>query len=117
MTTLIGQLETKEHRLDGVAVLSVAGEVDLATAPDLCACLAEHRGERLVVDLTEVGFCDSCGLRALLGEAHESRIMGGRAVVVIPSAGQVRNLIDMTGLATLIEVFGDRDAAVARLQR
>jgi anti-anti-sigma factor len=117
VTTAIGQLEIQEHSQDGVPVLSVEGEVDLASAPDLCACLAAHRGERFVVDLTQVAFCDSCGLRALLGEAHESRIMGGRSVVVIPSRGQVRNLIDMTGLATMIEVTGDLDAAVARLHR
>ena len=115
--TTAGLLEIEEHTEDGVAVLVAEGELDLATAPQLCACLLAHRGERFVVDLTGVGFCDSSGLRALLGEAHEGRIVGGRSVVVVPPSGQVRNLIDLTGLATMLEVTDDLAVAVRRLAR
>ena len=116
MVTTAGLLEIEETTQDGVSVLALEGELDLASAPDLCACLMAHRGERLVVDLSHVMFCDSSGLRALLGEAHECRIMGGRSVVVIPPEGQVRSLIDLTGLASVLEVTEDLGGAVGRLQ-
>jgi anti-anti-sigma factor len=110
-------LEIEETSQDGVCVLAFEGELDLATAPRFCAWLTAHRGQRFVVDLSHVGFCDSSGLRALLGEAQECRIAGGRSVVVIPSAGHVRTLIDLTGLASTLEVTDDLGVAVARLQR
>jgi anti-anti-sigma factor len=116
LVTTAGTLEIEESTQDGVPVLSVEGELDLASAPGLCKCLTAHRGKRFVVDLSHVMFCDSSGLRALLGEAHESRIMGGRQVVVIPSRGQVRTLIEMTGLTDVLEVADDRAGAVGRLQ-
>ena len=110
-------LEIEETAHDGVNVLSVAGELDLATAPDLCTCLKAHRRERFVVDISRILFCDSSGLRALLGEAHECRVAGGRSVVVIPSEGQVRQLFDMTGLSSSPGVTDDFSAAVGQLQR
>ena len=110
-------LEIEETARDGVSILSVAGELDLATAPDLCTCLKAHRRERFVVDVSRILFCDSCGLRALLGEARECRVAGGHSIVVIPSEGQVRQLFDMTGLSSIDGVTDDFAAAVEHLQR
>ena len=65
-----------EHMESGVRVIAVAGELDIATAPRLCARLdatRTGRRPRLLVDLTDVDFCDSTGLRALLGAASEVR--------------------------------------------
>jgi anti-anti-sigma factor len=117
LVTTAGSLEIEETTHDGVPVLAVAGELDLASAPDLCRRLTAHRGERFVLDLSHLMFCDSSGLRALLGEAHECRIMGGRSVLVIPPRGQVRSLVEMTGLTVALEVSEDLDSAVGRLRR
>ena len=110
-------LEIEETARDGVRILTIGGELDLATAPDLCTCLKAHRRERFVVDISRLAFCDSSGLRALLGEAHECRVAGGRSFVVIAAEGQVRQLFDMTGLSSLTNVTDDLSAAVERLQR
>jgi anti-anti-sigma factor len=117
VTATLGLLGIEEHNQDGVPVLAVEGELDLASAPSLCTRLMTHRRERFVVDLSHVGFCDSSGLRALLGEAKECRIMGGRSIVVVPAKGPVRNLLDLTGVTSVLEVTEDREAAVARLAR
>ncbi len=50
-------------------VLSVVGDVDLASAPRLITCAADvlrRKATTLVLDLREVGFMDSAGLAALL---------------------------------------------------
>jgi anti-sigma B factor antagonist len=117
MAISAGQLRIQETTRDGVPVVVVAGDVDLATAPELCTRLGQLRGRRFVVDLSRVGFCDSTGLRALLGEAREGRIMSGRCVLVAPAEGQVRRLFELTGMATLLEVVEDVSAGVARLRR
>jgi anti-sigma B factor antagonist len=59
------------HRHDHTtrALITLAGEIDLATAPLVRAALAEclHDGIRTTdVDLTEVTFCDASGLNAFL---------------------------------------------------
>jgi anti-sigma B factor antagonist len=55
---------------DGPTVIIVAGEVDLATAPELRGALLATSGD-VIVDLAQVGFMDSTGLSALIsGRKH-----------------------------------------------
>src|SRR4051794_27253160 len=102
-----GLMLTEEQESD-VATVAVHGDLDLRTAPELCACLGAHRGEPMLIDLTSIGFCDSSGLRAIMGEARESAIQGGELHVVAPSGTPVRRLLELTGLTEAIAVHEDR---------
>ena len=110
------------HRsdVDGVRLLEVFGELDLATAPRLCALLDEARAERVrrvVIDLTGVDFCDSTGLRALMGASTELRHAGGRlAVAVLPNGGVAR-LFDVTGIREGLPTHDTQGEALASLTR
>jgi len=71
--------------------LRLAGELDLAAAPRLTEALldfASSEGE-VHLDLTEVSFLDSSGLRAILALAR-SRGDTGSVVLLDPSAAIVR---------------------------
>src|SRR5215218_1028765 len=73
--------EIREHDAGPAHVIAMRGELDLATAPRLCVRIdaARHEGtRRMVVDLTTAGFCDSVGLRALIGSHQEMAAQGGR---------------------------------------
>jgi anti-sigma B factor antagonist len=94
-------------------VVAVTGELDLKTAPDLCRRLGAQRGRHVVVDLSELAFCDSCGLRALLGEARETAFEGGRLDVVAPTGTAVRRLLEVTGCLETLHVRDVRAAAPA----
>lgn len=86
------------QRTGTTARIIVAGELDLATAPDLRECLhdqlADH-AEIVVLDLAGISFIDSAGLLVLL-EAVEGD--GGR-LRIVPSARCLR----------LFEIAGVRD--------
>jgi anti-sigma B factor antagonist len=59
---------------DGVRLLTIGGELDLATSPRLQAALAAlpaWEAGRLVVDMARVSFVDPSGARALLTAARE----------------------------------------------
>jgi stage II sporulation protein AA (anti-sigma F factor antagonist) len=58
----------EEVDADGVRVIRVHGELDIATAPKLASALLRRRqpSERLVLDLAALHFMDSTGLRVLL---------------------------------------------------
>jgi anti-anti-sigma factor len=52
-------------------VLRVSGELDLVSEPQFAAALAEARGRPVRIDLAELAFMDSTGLRALMSAARE----------------------------------------------
>jgi anti-sigma B factor antagonist len=68
-----------------------------------------------IIDLTDVAFCDSTGLRCLLGEAREARIAGGRLTVIAPPGGAVRRLLDLTGADEVLLVHDDGEEALSGL--
>jgi anti-sigma B factor antagonist len=107
------ELQLTEDDVDGTRAIKVRGELDLQSAPDLCARLTAHRGERLLVDLSELEFCDSSGLRALICEAREAQIAGGELILVAPERAAGRRLLRMTGLEEAFGVHPDVQRALA----
>lgn len=114
MALNIGTLRILEHDTEArTLVMALEGELDLQTAPDLCSRLVAHRGRRIVLDASRLTFCDSCGLRAIMCEARENAITGGRLVIVAPAGGSARRIFELTGLADVLHVAQDRATAVA----
>jgi anti-sigma B factor antagonist len=86
---------------DGRAVVTIRGELDLATAPELETTLLERldAGHDVVLDLRELQFMDSSGLRVLV-TAHTRVADGGpRFAIVRPPAGsEVAKILDIAGI-------------------
>lgn len=100
----------------GHLLVTVAGEIDIATMPQLRDELAEltASGRPLVVDLGGVRFIDASGLGALATAARNARASGAGLHVV--SAGyQVRRLFALTGLDQHISLDRTVSEAIARL--
>ena len=80
---------------DGSARIELAGELDLATGPDLEQALEAQLAQAvtdLVLDLRGVTFIDSSGLRVVL-VASRSASDEGRRLIVVPGDGQVLRVI------------------------
>jgi anti-sigma B factor antagonist len=90
------------HRAGPAAVVVPVGEVDLATVDTLQAELDAARSdtESIVLDLREVEFMDSAGLRLVL---HNTRFPGAFAVVRGPR--EVQRLFDLVGLGDRVTVL------------
>ena len=109
-------LAVHESDVQGVRLLEVFGELDLATAPRMCSALDAarlQRVKRVVVDLTGVDFCDSTGLRALIGASTELRVGGGRLAIAVLPDGAVARLFDMVGARESLRVFDTQAEALA----
>jgi len=81
-------------------VIRTQGELDIATAPMLESVLlhAMHSGApSIVLDLGQVSFIDSMGLRVLVSAAKESRNNGDRLHIDCGS-GRVRQMMEITAL-------------------
>lgn len=104
-----------------VAVVRATGELDLNSAARLAAAITEaatRDGQlrpRVVVDLVGLEFCDSTGLRALIGAVKEVEVLGGRAVVAATPQGAVGRLLTLSGLGEFLRVSESADAALRRL--
>jgi anti-sigma B factor antagonist len=98
----------------GHVVLAVTGDVDIATAPQLRARLADTLGRwpGVVVDLDGVGFLDSTGLGVLVAAYNKAAAMGCTLVLARPRT-IVRNALRLVQVDTVIGVYGTLAAAVA----
>ena len=103
----------------GIRVVSVRGELDLSTAPELEGPLdqvLESGSGSVLIDLTSCEFIDSTGI-ALIVRAWQRLDSGenGRALVICCQNDQVRRVLEITGLELSIPVHGSRDDALAAL--
>ena len=90
----------------GGTVLTVTGEIDLRTAPDLRTHIdrvLDGGTTRLVVDLGAVDFLDSTGLSVLVG-AHKRLARSGGRLVVANSPDIVARVLSITGLDRVFEL-------------
>lgn len=93
-------------------LLSVHGELDLVTAPELEAAL-ERAGPagrgRLIIDLRGVSFLDSTGLVLLLRHEREAAA-GGRRLIVVKGPAHVQRVFDLTGMSERLTMVDEPPA-------
>jgi stage II sporulation protein AA (anti-sigma F factor antagonist) len=96
-------LKTTVH--DGLAVVAVVGELDLATAPRLSEVLAAmaEPGRVILVDLSDTEFMDCAGLAPLLAACEHQRELGGDLFLEAPS-GAVSRVLECTHLDKVMTV-------------
>jgi anti-sigma B factor antagonist len=114
--------DVQRTTLAGRPALTVRGELDLLTAPELAAAVDAQLAaapSSLVVDLTGTSFLDSSGARELVRSARAAAAAGvALHVVVPPRNGPVRLTVDLLDLGTVVPIvgsvaevgFGERDA-------
>ena len=96
-----------EERRDGdAAIFTVSGELDLRTSPELEERLGQafNAGAELVIlDLRQIEFMDSTGLRVLLA-SHQRAQETRRRFALVRGADQVERELTLTGVRDLLTV-------------
>lgn len=102
----------------GHPLLAIAGEIDLATVPQLHNALARAINDNasVIVDLDGVYACDDTGLGVLLGAAGRAREAGGDLMVVC-SEGPFRHRLARTGFDRAVTVTDTVSDAVTKTER
>ena len=97
-------IEVTRH--EGTAVLSLAGELDIATVDEFSRAVDEARRHctELDIDLTGLEFMDSSGLRALV-TVHNASEAHGFTYRLCGAPPRVQRILALTGLDELL-VFG-----------
>ena len=108
---------TSERLDDDSGLVSVSGESDLYTAPQLKGEVLRLIGagsNRLVVDLTRTSFVDSATLGVLLGGLKRLRPKGGEIVLVIADPN-IRKIFEITLLDRVFPIVETLPEALERV--
>ncbi|UOX89220.1 STAS domain-containing protein [Amycolatopsis sp. FBCC-B4732] len=108
------QFSTTSRTTASGPVVTVEGELDVATAPRLRAAIASaplDRGQLLVIDLAGVTFCDSSGISALIAARNVAETAGaGVALAAVPA--RLSRTFGLIGLADFFPTYPSAEAAI-----
>ena len=108
--------DIKTEQVDGGAyVISLAGEVDLYTAPEFKQQLLDvisQGGKDVIVDFSDTTFIDSTTLGVLVGGVKRLRTNDGQLSLVC-SDRNITKIFEITGLDRVFSIYPTRDEAIS----
>lgn len=105
------ELNTTEYKR--VTVIEVAGRIDSSTASqfdDAVMSIIEAGQNNVIIDMAEVEFLSSAGLRTLVSARKAVQPSG--AILLARPSQRVVDTLEIAGLDVLFETFPDRESAV-----
>jgi anti-sigma B factor antagonist len=108
-------MEINVMSYDHVDVVVVSGRIDGSNANELDTAFKELQANerfKLVTDLSEIGYMNSAGLRALVAARIENKAHKGDLFIANPSERMVE-VLSLVGFNTIFQTFPDQTAAVA----
>jgi anti-anti-sigma factor len=105
-----------EERDERAVVISLAGELDLSTVPQLENALIEQLRSHpsVVVDMSKLRFIDSSGI-GLMIRAHRATDHAGALCTVLSRGSQVERVFSLAGVDRALRIYFDRDEALTAL--
>jgi anti-sigma B factor antagonist len=103
---------------DDVRLLKVIGRLDMLGTSEIENEFTAHcAGDkvRAIVDLSEVDFLASIGIRLLTVAAKSVARLGGMMVLLDPNPN-VRNVLEMAGIPEIIPIYATLELALAKMR-
>jgi len=105
---------TIEHISESL-IVAISGRLDTATAPAFDAQLAPLLAQphpHILLDLSAVTYISSAGLRSILQLVKHASAHGGR-LGLFSAPPHIMEVVEISGFPALLDVYDDRDAALA----
>jgi anti-sigma B factor antagonist len=95
---------------DAILIISVAGNIDSKTAPELQQKIVEaaHDTNKIIIDLSKVEFVSSAGLRVLLMVYRQIKTNDG-TVVLVGVSEEIEEVMSMTGFINFFKIYKSID--------
>jgi anti-sigma B factor antagonist len=107
-------MELAVNEIDaGIVSINLSGRMDIVGTQQIdlkFTALASTRRAQILVDLSNVTFIASIGIRTLINSAKAQKLRGGSMVLYKPNK-QVEEVLKATGIDTIIPIAYDIDAA------
>ncbi|MBK9167183.1 MAG: STAS domain-containing protein [Bryobacterales bacterium] len=108
-------LEIKRREHEGIVILDLTGEIragdEAGQFRDAVQGAASSDGARVILNMAGIDYIDSTGLGAIVMSASRVNKTGG-AVKLLNLSRRTIELLVMTKLATIFEIFNDEQEAV-----
>ncbi|WP_291322870.1 STAS domain-containing protein [Desulfonatronospira sp.] len=106
-------MEISSQKMDKALIIIVSGRLDTTTAQDFeSTCLDLIGNEKnIVVDLQEVEYVSSAGLRSILSVGKKVRSDGG-SLIFCNLKGMVREVFEISGFASIFNIYETREQAL-----
>ncbi len=111
-------LEIKSAKAHSVTVVGPAGRIDSTTAQafeDSVLSVLDAASNSIVIDLSQLEYVSSAGLRVFLTAAKKAKSFGG-ALTTCSAQPSVREVFEMSGLANVFGMHAGLDEACAALK-
>ena len=107
-------MEIKEDKSTSAYIVQVEGRVDAATAPDLekkLHDLFESQERKFLIDLTNMEYISSVGLRVLLQLAKKIKTSSGQ-VILCGLQDQVYEVFEISGFTSIFSICSNQEEAL-----
>lgn len=108
-------MEATVEQVGGVPVVVISGRLDASTAPAFDAQIAgllKTPHARMLVDLSNTAYISSAGLRSILLLVKHTAASSGR-LGLFGASPQINEVIEISGFPSLLDLYQDREAALA----
>jgi len=102
----------------GVPIVRVRGEIDLSNADGVLTMIhgaQDQDAPGLVVDLRDLEYLDSAGVRLLFRASRSVGESGGRFVAVVPRDSPIRRVLDLAEASAVFALEESEEAALHRV--
>jgi anti-anti-sigma factor len=110
-------MEINEERKAGVVIMALSGKLDATTAKtfeEKILAEIDSGDRRFVIDLSQLEYVSSAGLRIFLLAAKRLHSTDGK-IVLCSLQGHVRQVFDLAGFSSIFSIYSSRDEAIKAL--
>jgi anti-sigma B factor antagonist len=110
-------MDISEDRKADAVILALSGKLDATTAKtfeDRILGVINGGTQRLVVDLSQLDYVSSSGLRVFIIAAKRLQTVDGK-IVLCSMKDHVRQVFDLAGFSSMLSIYGSRDEAIKGL--
>jgi anti-sigma B factor antagonist len=110
-------MDISEDRRADAVILALSGKLDATTAKtfeDRILGVINSGTQRLVVDLSQLDYVSSSGLRVFIIAAKRLQTVDGK-IVLCSMKDHVRQVFDLAGFSSMLSIYGSRDEAIKGL--
>jgi anti-sigma B factor antagonist len=107
-------MDISEDRKADAVILALSGKLDATTAKtfeDKILGVINSGTQRLVIDLSQLEYVSSSGLRVLLLAAKRLQATDGK-IAMCGLQDHVRQVFDLAGFSSILSIYGSRDEAI-----
>lgn len=100
-------MQARESEEDGLFIIALEGEIDLACSPELREILDVHAQARraaLLLDFAAVSYVDSSGLATLVEYVRKAQDFDGKLALAAVNT-RVRTILDLVRLSEIFPIY------------